>query len=522
MLSASAIGAALLGALATQAAAAPVAQGFRDRSYAGTTAPTAEKPQSKLWFHDGSWWGVLFRPSNAGGGKFTIQRLDLATQTWVDTGVAADRRESVHLDALSDGNKLYVASSRGSANPSLNRKVRVWGYTYDATARAYTPDRGFPVDIADGEINEVVIDRDGTGILWATFVLHGRVMVTHTEARADRWVTPYVLPVGPAAIVRPDPQGDQSGIVRFGGDEVGIMFSSQIDPTGLGVMYWATHVDGTGDHTWNLTQAFSGNRLADEHINLKALPNGDPAGLVLAAVKTSLHASTQMRVHVLRLGNDGTWTSHEVGTVTDNQTRPLVQIDTDNRRIYVFATSPCCRGAVIYVKVASLDDIVFPPGPGTPFIQSARDTNINNPSGTKQTVGNASGLLVLAGDDVTHVYLHNYEPLGPSVPGPPPAPGGSGASPVPGGSTGGTGPGSSGLPTAGASTETEVLGSRLARDEALIGAPEPRNDFFGFFGPFIAFTGRDILTLVGAAAVTLLSGIATVAVARRRVRRTSA
>ena len=127
------IGGALLGVLASQAAAAPVALGFRDQSYAGTTAPTAEKPQSKLWFHDGSWWGMLFRPSKAGGGKFTIHRLDLATQTWVDTGVAADTREGVRLDALSDGNKLYVASSRGSANAALNRKVRVWGYTYDAT-----------------------------------------------------------------------------------------------------------------------------------------------------------------------------------------------------------------------------------------------------------------------------------------------------------------------------------------------------------------------------------------------------
>ena len=80
----------------------------------------------------------------------------------------------------------------------------------------------------------------------------------------------------------------------------------------------------------------------------------------------------------------------------------------------------------------------------------------------------------------------------------------------------------SGSPTAGASADTQVLGSRLARDEALIGAPAPRNDFFGFFGPFIAFTGRDILTLVGSAAVALLSGIAAVAVARRRVRRTAA
>ena len=80
-ISAALIGAALLAVTASQAVAAPVALGFRDHSYAGTTAPTAEKPQSKLWFHDGTWWGMLVRPSKAGGGKFTIHRLDLATQT---------------------------------------------------------------------------------------------------------------------------------------------------------------------------------------------------------------------------------------------------------------------------------------------------------------------------------------------------------------------------------------------------------------------------------------------------------
>lgn len=529
-LSVTLIGGALLGGLASSAAAAPVALGFRDQSYAGTTAPTAEKPQSKLWFHDGSWWGMLFRPSKAGGGKFTIHRLDLTTQTWVDTAVAADTREGVRLDALSDGNKLYVASSRGSANAALNRKVRVWGYTYDALAKTYTLDHGFPVDIANGEVEEVVIDKDGTGILWATFVLNGRVMVTHTRGTANRWVTPYVLPVGSAANVKAEPGGDQSGIVRFGGNQVGIMFSSQIDPSGVGVMYWATHVDGTSDHTWNLTQAFSGPRLADEHINLKALPNGDPAGLVLAAVKTSLNTGSGMLVHVLRLGSDGTWTSHEFGTVTDKQTRPLVQIDIDNRQLYVFATSPCCRGAVIYMKVSSLDNIAFPPGLGTPFIQSATDANINNPTGTKQTVGNASGLVVLVGDDVTHVYLHNYRSLAPPAPGPPSPPPSGGPPPTPGGPPplGGSGPGPSGSPTvhgspraSGATSGVDVRAARLARD-ALIGATQPRNDFFGWFGPFIPFTGTDILTLVNAAAVALLGGLATVVVARRRARRAHA
>jgi hypothetical protein len=530
-ISAALIGAVLLGVLSPQARAAPAALGYRDHSYAGTTAPTAEKPQSKLWFHDDRWWGVLFRPSTSGGGKFTIHRLDLASQTWIDTGVAADTRESVRLDALSDGNKLYVASSRGSANASLNRKVRVWGYTYDAVAKAYSVDDGFPVDLADGEVEEVVIDRDGTGTLWATFVLDGRVMVTHTKRSATRWVRPYALPVGSAAIVKPEPDGDQAGIVRFGGNKVGIMFSSQIDANGLGVMYWATHVDGTSDHSWNLTRAFSGQKLADEHINLKALPNGDPAGLVLAAVRTSLHASNQMLVHVLRLGADGTWTSHEFGTVTDNQTRPLVQIDIDNRQVYVFASSPCCRGAVIYMKASGLDNILFPPGLGTPFIQSASDRNINNPTGTKQTVGNASGLLVLVGDDVTDVYLHNHKSVAPSVP-PPPDPNGSGPPSTPGGPTdpGVTGPAPAGSPTAPGSPRaagaTAALDSRLtrlaARDSTLVGASPRRNDFFGWFGPFMAFTGANILTLVNAAAAALLAGIGTVTAVRRRARRSHA
>ncbi len=71
----------------------PVAQaandvGYRDFSYGtGTTAPTADKPQSKLWYADGKWWGSLFSP---GSQSFTIHRLDWTTQSWTDTGVLVD------------------------------------------------------------------------------------------------------------------------------------------------------------------------------------------------------------------------------------------------------------------------------------------------------------------------------------------------------------------------------------------------------------------------------------------------
>ncbi|MHB8114188.1 MAG: hypothetical protein ACYDHA_12110, partial [Bellilinea sp.] len=33
--------------------------GYKDFGYGTAVAPTADKPQSKLWYHDGFWWGVL-------------------------------------------------------------------------------------------------------------------------------------------------------------------------------------------------------------------------------------------------------------------------------------------------------------------------------------------------------------------------------------------------------------------------------------------------------------------------------
>ena len=56
---------ALPALLVVLAVGAPTAQaaGTRGPAYvsAGVSAPTGQKPQSKLWFHDGSWWGVRRR-----------------------------------------------------------------------------------------------------------------------------------------------------------------------------------------------------------------------------------------------------------------------------------------------------------------------------------------------------------------------------------------------------------------------------------------------------------------------------
>jgi hypothetical protein len=134
---------------------------------------------------------------------------------------------------------------------------------------------------------------------------------------------------------------------------------------------------------------------------------GDPAGRVFAVVKTSLNSPGDPLTVLLWLDSTGQWRNRVVGTVADDLTRAIVQIDTTNRRLHVFAASPCCNGGTIYTKSSPLASISFAPGKGTPFIQSATDVNINNPSATKRNVNSATDVVVVAGDDTTQYYLHN-------------------------------------------------------------------------------------------------------------------
>ncbi len=73
--------------------------GYLDFSYqgwSGAGAPTGEKPESKLWWNDGFWWGALY---NSGAAELRIYRLNWGTQTWEDTTVAIDDRDNTKTEA---------------------------------------------------------------------------------------------------------------------------------------------------------------------------------------------------------------------------------------------------------------------------------------------------------------------------------------------------------------------------------------------------------------------------------------
>src|SRR5829696_4718064 len=380
--------------------------GYRDFSFSANSVenPTGEKPQSKLWFNDGTWWASMF---NRTVEEYHIYRYDRATHTWSDTGTLIDDRNTSKADALWDGTHLYVVSA-GSGLKNTSHGARILRYSYDSATKRYTLDQDFPITITDTGLETIVLDKDTSGKLWVTYAQNKQVYVNRTMTDDRTWGTPFVLPVKGTSVTA----DDISAVVAFD-SQIGVMWSNQVDSA----MYFATHTDGDADDVWQGSRtAIQGPNYADDHISLRSLQAADSSGRVIAAVKTSHNDVANPNPNApltLLLVRDtaGNWTNHVFGRVGDNHTRPIVMLDEEHRDLYMFATAPCCTGGAIYYKKTSLNNVSFSDGLGTPFIQSTTDTNINDATSIKQNVSSATGLLVMASSGSGY-YWHNAVSLG--------------------------------------------------------------------------------------------------------------
>src|SRR5438093_1450416 len=112
-------------ALAGPARAADV--GAAGPAVTGATAPTGEKPQSKLWFNDGVWWGILYNATPPAGQAVRYEIFRDLNGTWTPTGTVVDTRRNVWTDALWDGTHLNVVSAGTTATAG----VRYSRFSYD-------------------------------------------------------------------------------------------------------------------------------------------------------------------------------------------------------------------------------------------------------------------------------------------------------------------------------------------------------------------------------------------------------
>jgi trimeric autotransporter adhesin len=398
------LSAALLVALGLALAAPAAAQSPGDVGWEGPpstgagSGPTGSKPESKLWWNDGSWWASMWDAASA---DFHIFRLNQGTQSWADTGVALDDRPSTRADVLWDATagKLYVASHRFSESPASGYAARVYRYSYNASTDTYTRDAGFPVTINNFRTETLVIDRDSSGRLWATWVQGGKVWVNASVCSPGcndaSWGTAFSI--NPANVS----SDDISSLIAFGGDKIGVLWSNQATNTD----YFAVHSDGAADSVWTIENALQGPGLADDHLNLKT----DSSGRVYAAVKTSKSGSADSLNMLLVRSTGGSWSSHVFGLKRDHHTRPIVLLDEANGLVRMFATAPE-SGGTIYRKTSPMSSISFAGGLGTPIVRDA-DNEVNNVTATKQNLNASTNLVVLAHSGAGR-YFHNFVSLG--------------------------------------------------------------------------------------------------------------
>jgi hypothetical protein len=341
-------------------------------------------------------------------------RLDWDTQRWHDAGTVVDDRTYARADVLFHDGALYVASAGGSESPA--HAAQVSRFRLDTATDRWSRDPDFPVTVTPRGVESIVIDRAGDGTLWVAYIDAGQLFVAHSLADDHHWTAPFRPPVTGGDVAT-----DQVGMVAVTG-EIVLLWSNQNDQA----IFSTGHRDGDPDGIWApATTVVSGLAIADNHVNIKALPDGR----IFAAAKTSLDtvpASQPGWDQVLVLARaNGAWSSQQFGQIRDKHTRPIVVLDSAHEEVLVFATSPAGGGA-IYMKHAPFDLPRFPAGRGAPVISTTEDAGINDATSTKQPVDATTGIVVLASDDDVGRYVHLAASLG----GPPPGRSAGGAPPA--------------------------------------------------------------------------------------------
>ena len=363
--------------------------------------PTGEAPEHKLWTNAGSWWAILWSDASA---AYRIQRLQVGTQTWVDTGTTVSSSAGRSFDALASGNTLWVASNvttvpsqAGNGSPGqLSR------FTYDTGQQKYLLDAGFPVAINDARSETLAIARDSLGTLWATWTEGGVLLVNHTLNGNDAtWSTPTPVPGAGALTAQ-----ETSGVAAIAG-KIGVLWGQSAD----GTVRLALHADGDSASVWTIETATSDASLVGDQIDLASYQ-----GRTLVAVVSGLGALNLLERSAAVPGA-GVWSAHAVAASSAALHDPTLVVDQGFGLLRLFATGPSLAGqsqqggGAIYEKDSPLAAIAFPPGIGTPVIQDGTNLSTGFASTTRSAVDFSSDLVVLASNSQTLRYWHAFDGL---------------------------------------------------------------------------------------------------------------
>lgn len=353
----------------------------------GSPDPAGTGAQSRLWFNDGSWWGVFLASSSA---DQRIFRLDATSLVWVDTGVVVDDRIFAKIDAMWDGERLVIASA--GTRPDERHALRVNRFSYDPASREYFRNANFPVPLTATGVTAATVARAGDGRLWVAYRDGDRLTLDYSVESDLSWHGPVSLDIvtGPVDAVALAAVAGRIGLAWTVTTE-DALHVAWLDPA-LGTDGWST----------GPPVPIPGLQLGEDDIGI-AVDRSPGAERLFVGLRTNPEDSADRRrldpqVVVAELRPEGEPVTYLVGRVVDQHGGPSLVIDAESRLLHVVMAAPS-GGGTIYRKTASLDSLEFGAGLGQALIPASESLPaLASPTVTKQSVDRGSGIVVAATD----------------------------------------------------------------------------------------------------------------------------
>lgn len=346
------------------------------------TSGTGEKPQSKVWFHDGYWWAVL--PIESGTKLWRLEG-----NRWINLLHLSDSA-NIKADTKAIGNMAYILLFHGAESELVSLE-------YDVAHKVYNPwtERPNPAPIELENASETAtFDIDTSGQMWVASDAETEIHVRWSDPPYVEWSPPLKLVTGISA-------DDICAITAFPDGDIGVLWSNQ-NTKRFG---FRVHKSGTNPENWSENEIPASDSsiplkagMADDHLNMAVASNGT----LYAAVKTSYDSVGYPLIALLVRQPSGNW--DKLYNVDDEGSRGIVLLNEKEDSVMVFYTS--YRDDKIVCKTSDTKVISF--GARKTIINGGE--GINNVSSTKQNFNNE--IVILASESGIVKSVHLKWPLG--------------------------------------------------------------------------------------------------------------
>ena len=335
------------------------------------SAGTGEKPQSKVWYHDGCWWTVL--PNQTG-----TKLWQLENNKWTSKLHLSDS-PNIKADTKAIGNLAHILLYQGA-------ETELASLEYDTVSKTYKQwsGRQNPAEIQLEDASETAtIDLDSSGRMWLASDDETEIHVRWSDPPYTKWSTAITLATGISS-------DDICVATAFPDGSMGVLWSNQ-NTKRFG---FRVHKNGTGPENWTEDEIPASSSaiamkdgMADDHLNIAVASDGT----LYVAVKTSYDTMDYPLIALLVRQPSGKW--DKLYNVDDFGTRGIVLLNEEENRVMVFYTSP--YDSEIVCKASATKRISF----GSRQTIIIGEESINNVSSTKQNINNE--ILILASESGT-------------------------------------------------------------------------------------------------------------------------